>query len=462
MVDSKDLEELRTLMRSVTVDIMKLVKNRMDIAQRIGAIKTNLNRQIEDEVVEQEIHNHVQELGARIGLDRNFTGRLLNLLLSQSVKVQIQRSTSADSLTAMDVFVRAKKLEEEGKEIVHLEIGEPDFLPPRQIIHALSRAIEKGRVHYTESAGVPALRKELAKKFRCPGMEQVVVTPGARFAIFSAIASIVNPGEEIIVFEPAWPAYRQCAEFMGAKVKIISTSLSEEWTPQMEHLENLMSENTKMIVLNYPNNPTGKIVTRDVFRNIVNLARVNDVFVLSDEVYAEYSYSTSSSILEFGYEKGIMVSSFSKSHAMTGFRVGFGIGDEAIIEKMAKVQAMAVTSVAEPIQYAALSALKKKVTRNVRIIRERIEVVKNRLNSMPVRYYCPDGGMYLFVQISNLGIEPRSFLDRLLEMGVAVAPGVGFGRNYTDFIRISVCQPTRLLNKGLDIIESSIRNPHII
>jgi aspartate aminotransferase len=113
MVDSKDLEELRTLMRSVTVDIMKLVKNRMDIAQRIGAIKTNLNRQIEDEAVEQEIHNHVQELGARIGLDRNFTGRLLNLLLSQSVKVQIQRSTSADSLTAMDVFVRAKKLEEE-------------------------------------------------------------------------------------------------------------------------------------------------------------------------------------------------------------------------------------------------------------------------------------------------------------------------------------------------------------
>ncbi|HEX9318375.1 MAG TPA: aminotransferase class I/II-fold pyridoxal phosphate-dependent enzyme [Nitrososphaeraceae archaeon] len=462
MVESKELERLRIMMRSITVDIMQLVKTRMEIAQRIGAIKTNLNRKIEDEVVEQDIHNHVQDLGSRIGLDRNFTGRLLNLLLTQSVKVQLESSAFVDSLTPMDVFVRAKKLEKEGKKIIHLEVGEPDFLPPRRINHALLRAVEKGQVHYTESSGVPALRKELSKKFRCSDKERVIVTPGARFAIFSAIASVVNPGEEIIVFEPAWPAYRQCAEFIGAKVKVISTSLANGWTPQMDQLEKVMSENTKMIVLNYPNNPTGKIVNGGLFRNIVDLARSKDVFVLSDEVYAEYSYLAFRSILEFGYEKGIMISSFSKSHAMTGFRVGFGISTEEIVEKMVKVQAMAVTSVAEPIQYAALSALRNKVTGNIRIVKKRFELVRNRLESMPVKYYCPDGGLYFFVQISELGIKPGLFLGYLLERGVAVAPGIGFGRNYADFIRISVCQPIRILNRGLDIIESSIRNPHMI
>jgi aspartate aminotransferase len=354
------------------------------------------------------------------------------------------------------MFLQAKRLERNGKKIIHLEIGEPDFLPSSRIKLALVRAFESGKVHYTEPSGIPILKKELAKKYR-QFEAQVIITPGARFAVYSAIVSLVNPGEEIIIFEPAWPAYRQCAEFIGAKVKAIRTSLTNDWNPPMEQLEKFISDNTKMMVVNYPNNPTGKIIEENTFKKIVDLARKNNIIILSDEVYSEYSYKKVRSVLEYGYDKAILISSWSKSHAMTGFRIGYGISNKDIIGKMEKIQATAITSVAEPIQYAALCALKNKVTGNVNTIKRRMDIVRSRLDSMAVRYYRPDGGMYYFIQLDSDKIKTFSFIRELLEKGVCVAPGIGFGLNYEDFIRISVCQPVAALNKGLNIINSLIR-----
>jgi aspartate aminotransferase len=444
-------------MKSITGDIMHLIKMRLEIAERIGKIKTIQNRQIEDESVEQEIQNHVQEVATRMGLDRKFSGRLLNLLISQSVNVQLKNLPPNNTINHMTMFFRAKKLEEEGKKIIHLEVGEPDYMPPRQVKAALSKAFEMRKVHYTDPKGIPSLRMQLARKFGVKDVDKVIVTPGGRFGVFSAIASVTNPGEEIIIFEPAWPAYRECAELVGAKIKVIKTSITSNWDPEIELVEKAITENTKMIILNYPNNPTGKIINKNLYNKIVDLARRNHIFILSDEVYAEYSYSKLTSILNSRYEKGIMISSFSKSHAMTGFRIGYAIANMDIINRMAKVQSIAITSVAEPIQYAAIAALRNNINANVVRIKSRLDFILKRLEDMPVKFYYPDGGMYFFVQLEGGNRRTLQLLNTLLRRGVAVAPGIGFGRDYADFIRISACQPARILGEGLDIIQSLIR-----
>ena len=444
-------------MKSITGDIMHLIKVRLEIAERIGKIKTIQNRQIEDESVEQEIQNHVQEVATRMGLDRKFSGRLLNLLISQSVNIQLKNLPSNNTINHMTMFIRAKKLEQEGKKIIHLEVGEPDYMPPRQVKVALSKAFEMGKVHYTDPKGIPSLRKELARKFGVKDDDKIIVTPGGRFGVFSAIASVTSPGEEIIIFEPAWPAYRECAEFVGAKIKVIKTSITSNWDPEIELVEKAITENTKMIILNYPNNPTGKIINKNLYNKIVDLARRNHIFILSDEVYAEYSYSKLTSILNSRYEKGIMISSFSKSHAMTGFRIGYAIANVDVVNKMAKVQSIAITSVAEPVQYAAIAALRNSINPNVIRIKSRLDFIRKRLEDMPVKFCYPDGGMYFFVQLEGGNRRTLRLLDTLLKQGVAVAPGIGFGRDYADFIRISACQPARILGEGLDIIQSLIR-----
>jgi aspartate aminotransferase len=444
-------------MKSITGDIMHLIKMRLEIAERIGKIKTIQNRQIEDESVEQEIQNHVQEVATRMGLDRKFSGRLLNLLISQSVNVQLKNLPPNNTINHMAMFFRAKKLEEEGKKIIHLEVGEPDYMPPRQVKAALSKAFEMRKVHYTDPKGIPSLRMQLARKFGVKDVDKVIVTPGGRFGVFSAIASVTNPGEEIIIFEPAWPAYRECAELVGAKIKVIKTSITSNWDPEIELVEKAITENTKMIILNYPNNPTGKIINKNLYNKIVDLARRNHIFILSDEVYAEYSYSKLTSILNSRYEKGIMISSFSKSHAMTGFRIGYAIANVDVVNKMAKVQSIAITSVAEPVQYAAIAALRNSINPNVIRIKSRLDFIRKRLEDMPVKFCYPDGGMYFFVQLEGGNRRTLRLLHTLLRQGVAVAPGIGFGRDYADFIRISACQPARILGEGLDIIQSLIR-----
>ncbi|MDW0189253.1 MAG: pyridoxal phosphate-dependent aminotransferase, partial [Nitrososphaeraceae archaeon] len=304
--------------------------------------------------------------------------------------------------------------------------------------------------HYTQTTGVPILRKSIAKK-RSVKEENVIVTPGARFAVFSAMVSILSVGDEVIISEPAWPAYRDCANFIGVKVKAVKTKVHQNWDLDLDQLEQMITPNAKMIVLNSPNNPTGKIVRQQQIDAVLALAGKNDMFVLSDEVYSMYSYVPYKSILEFEYNKSIMVSSFSKSHAMTGFRVGYAISDKGTIDKISKIQAIAITSVAEPMQYAAVAALNADVTKNKILMKKRLDFIGKQLENLPCEYINPDGGMYYFVRF-NKNVEVNKTIFELLNEGVAVAPGAGFGEAYSDFIRISACQPIKSLNEGLKII----------
>ncbi|HMG38065.1 MAG TPA: aminotransferase class I/II-fold pyridoxal phosphate-dependent enzyme [Nitrososphaeraceae archaeon] len=456
MSDKKDkkehqLEKLREDMRLVTADIIKLVQKRMSIAGEIGNIKNNLMMKIEDITVEQDIARYVNDLGTQVGLKTEFIGRLLNLLFLESIRIQKSKHSSKEpKIDHMVMFLKAKQLESEGKKIIHLEVGEPDYLPPVSVKNELSKTFDKKRVHYTQTTGVPILRKSLAKK-RSVKEENVIVTPGARFAVFSAMVSTLSVGDEVIISEPAWPAYRDCANYIGVKVKAVKTNVDQNWDLNLDQLEQMITPNTKMIVLNSPNNPTGKIVGQQQIDAVLALAGKNDIYVLSDEVYSMYSYVPYKSILDFKYNKSIMVSSFSKSHAMTGFRVGYAISAKDIIDKISKIQAIAITSVAEPMQYAAVAALNADVTKNKILMKKRLDFIGKQLENLPCDYINPDGGMYYFVRF-NKNVDVNKTIFELLNEGVAVAPGAGFGEAYSDFIRISACQPIKSLNDGLKII----------
>lgn len=446
------LEKLRDDMRIVTADIIKLVQKRMSIASEIGNIKDNLMMKIEDISVEQDIARYVHELGTQFGLNKEFIGKLLNLLLLESINIQKAKTSKKEAkLDHMAMFLKAKQLESEGKKIIHLEVGEPDYLPPVNVKNELLKTFEKKRIHYTQTNGVPTLIKLIAQE-RSVKEENVIITPGARFAVFSAMVSNLSIGDELIISEPAWPAYRDCANFIGVKVKAIRTNIEQKWDLDLDQLERLITSNTKMIVLNSPNNPTGKIIREREIDDILKLARKNNIFVLSDEVYSMYSYIPYKSILDFGYDKSIMVSSFSKSHAMTGFRVGYAISSKDVIDRISKIQAIAITSVAEPMQYAAIAAMNSNVTKNMTLIKKRLDFIKSELENLPCEFVNPDGGMYYFVRFNN-SVDVNKIIFNLLNEGVAVAPGIGFGETYFDFIRISACQPTKLLNDGLKILK---------
>jgi aspartate aminotransferase len=455
----EELSRLRAQIREVTLDIIAKAQKRMELSERIGTIKGNLNIEIEDEGVEQEIRRSVTEFSHKRGIDPSFSGRLLNILLMESVRLQqVQQKKPKHATlenTHLSVFMKAKELESSGKKIIHLEVGEPDFPPPRSIKKALIESYKKKQYHYTDSRGLLKLRQAIAKKVGNGTVDnEVIVTSGGRFAIFSAMLALLKQGEEVISIDPSWPAYREFVDFAGGKIKILHTTLEERWAPDIRQLEAMIGHHTKVIILNYPNNPTGKVLDEKDIARIISLAKDNGLYVISDEVYSDYAFRGFKSLTRYKYDKSIVVSSFSKSCAMTGFRVGYGIAEKEIIDKMARVQAIALTSVAEPMQHAALSALNYNPAGNVKLIKERLDLISEKLCNMSLDFITPEGAMYVYPRLRGLIQTDAELVKTLLKLGVAVAPGSGFGENYKQFIRISACQPKKLLEQGLEVIKS--------
>lgn len=452
-----DINKLRDRIDKITFDILKSLKERNDIASEIGNLKNNLGIGVTNEDRENQLRSRVLQLCKEIGLDEKIAMTMLNFLLNESIKIQ-----SINKQTHLSVFLKAKQLEKEGKKIIHMEVGEPDFLPPIIVKNALSEVYEKGYTKYGDSQGMSEFRERLAKyvteKFGVQTRSQnILVSTGARFSVFLAISSLLSPGNEIIIIEPAWPAYRDNALNSGVKIRTIHTTLEGKWEPKFEDIEKAINQNTKMLVLNYPNNPTGKILPENLQDQIMELAIKNRLYVLSDEIYSSYAYKPWKSILKYGYERSIITQSFSKSHAMTGFRIGFAISNPDIIEKMSKLQALALTNVSEPIQYIAMKALDADTSKNNKIIKERLDAIIKKAKNMQLDFVEPDGAMYLFAKVRKENFDSIEFINRLLDLGVAIAPGEGFG-NYQGFVRISACQPEDTLNQGLQIIEDGLRS----
>jgi len=452
-----DINDLRNKMDEVTLKMIELLKTRTDIAHEIGEVKKNIGKGVTDEAREDSLRGKVISLCDSIGLDETIATKFLNFLLNESVKVQ-----STNKQTHLSIFLKAKSLESQGKKIIHMEVGEPDFLPPKIVKDALEEVFDKGFLKYGQAKGIPVFREALAnyasKKFNADiNEDNIIVSPGARFSIFTAITTLLNPGDEMIVIEPAWPAYKDCALNAGIKVRTINTTFEDRWEPSLEQIKNTINSNTKMIVLNYPNNPTGKILEEKLQDNIIELVKKHSLYVLSDEIYSQYAKTKWKSILSYNYEKSIVTQSFSKSHAMTGFRVGYAIADSKIIDKMAKLEALCLTNVSEPIQYIAMKALEADTSNNTNTVQNRLDVLAQKASEMGLDFISPDGAMYLFARINQEGFDGVQFANSTLEKGLAVAPGEGFG-DYKNFIRLSACQDENTLIEGMNILSNIMRD----
>jgi aspartate aminotransferase len=455
LASEKELESLRGQIRTVTSEIMKMVQERMALAEQVGDVKSRLGINVKDERVEQEIRAMVLKQAAETGLSKEFALRLLNILLSESEAVQAQKQSRAPARqTHLGIFQKAKQLEASGRRIIHLEVGEPDYPAPEEAGDALVQAFKQKKYHYTDTRGIPQLRDAIARKEKV-SEDGVMVAPGGRFAVFAAIAGLVKPGEEIITIEPAWPAYRECADFIGARTKVLRTTLESGWTPDVKELESMITAGTRMIALNYPNNPTGKVLDKKTMDRIVTLAKEHGLYLLSDEVYSDYSFKPFVSAHAYGYDKSVIVSSFSKTYAMTGFRVGYALASAESIKKMARVQAVGVTSVAEPVQHAALAALGADPKGNVDLMKKRLKFLSSKMKEMSLRFVEPDGAMYVYPELPKG--EDMQLVERLLEKGVAIAPGSGFGDSYRRFVRISACRSEEEMAEGLKIMAGELK-----
>ena len=446
-----DINNLRNKMDAVTLEMINLLKTRTDIAKEIGEVKKNIGKGVTDEEREDNLRGKIIQVSKEIGLDETLASKFLNFLLNESIKVQ-----SENKQTHLSIFLKAKSLEQKGKKIIHMEVGEPDFLPPEIVKKSLTEVFEKGFIKYGQAKGLPIFRETLAKyvskKFNVEVTdENIIVSPGARFSIFSAISTLLNPGDEMIVIEPSWPAYKDCAINARIKVRTINTTLEEKWEPSIEQIKNVINTNTKMIVLNYPNNPTGKILPEKLQDSIIEVAKENNLYVLSDEIYSQYAKTNWKSILSYNYEKSIVTQSFSKSHAMTGFRVGYAIASNQIVEKMSKLEALCLTNVSEPIQYVAMKALEADTSNNSKIIQKRLDMLATKAKEIGLEFIIPDGAMYIFAKVNKEGFDGVKFANNSLDKGLAVAPGEGFG-NYKNFIRISACQDEKALMEGMVIL----------
>ncbi|MBI5697915.1 MAG: aminotransferase class I/II-fold pyridoxal phosphate-dependent enzyme, partial [Thaumarchaeota archaeon] len=254
-----DIDQLRNKIDDITLQMLRLLNERTSIAKQIGELKKTSGLSVFDEKREDQLRSKVSDLCKEIGLDDSIGKKFLNFLLNESIKVQTDGKQNH-----LTIFLKAKTLEQQGKKIIHMEVGEPDFMPPKIIKTALEESYDKGLVRYGPALGMPQLRTALAqyasKKFGSDiKQENILVSPGGRFSVFLAISTLLNPGDEIIIIEPAWPAYRDCATNAGVKVRTIATTLENKWDPSISEIEQTINFNTNMIVLNYPNNPTGKV-----------------------------------------------------------------------------------------------------------------------------------------------------------------------------------------------------------
>jgi len=448
-----DIEEHRKKIEAITLEMIKLLKTRTDIAKQIGDAKANLGMTVTDEEREDALRTQVSKLCKEIDLDQSTGLKFLNFLFNESVKVQ-----SDNKQTHLSMFLKAKALEEEGKKIIHLEVGEPDFQPPKEVKTALAEVYDKGYGKYGPTKGITELRAALSIQEEVD-IGNIMICPGARFAVYLAITTLLNPGDEIIVIEPAWPAYKDCALNAGIKVRTIKTTLETKWEPSVEQINNAINENTKMIILNYPNNPTGKTLPEKLLGSIIQTAKEHNLYVLSDEIYENYYLGENpKSISEYEDVKSIITKSFSKSYAMTGYRIGWVVAGSSMIEKMSKLQALSLTNVSEPIQYVALQALKADTSKNTEIIKSRLEALVKSAKDIGLEFIEPDGAMYLFAKTKYKDFDATKFSEKLLERGVAIAPGEGFG-DYKEFFRITAIDETRL-KEGMIILDAVLKESY--
>ena len=363
--------------------------------------------------------------------------------------------------TAFEVLARARALETEGRRIVHLEIGEPDFETPPHVVEAGIKALRDGETHYCPSPGLPVLREACAAELsRTRGLDiparRVLVTPGAKPFLFFGVLATCDPGDEVIYPDPGFPIYESVIRWAGAVPVPLPIVEEEGFAFTAEQLAERMSPRTKLVILNSPANPTGGIVDRDLNAGIAGILADHDCWILSDEVYSQLLYAgTHDSIASHGLlDRTILLDGFSKTFAMTGWRLGYAAVPDALIEPITRLIVNSVSCTPPAVQLAGVAALegpRDAVDTMREEFRRRRDVVVRGLNALPgVSCVEPQGAFYAFPNVRGTGIDTGTLANRLLdEAGVAVLAGTSFGANGDGYLRLSYANSLENLEAAL-------------
>ncbi len=374
-----------------------------------------------------------------------------------------QRMSRLGTETAFEVLARAKALEAQGRDVIHLEIGEPDFDTPAHIVEAAVRALHEGHTHYTPAAGVPALRQTIARHIsESRGIdarpEQVVVTPGAKPIMFFTLLALAEAGDEVIYPNPGFPIYESMINFVGATPVPLPLREERDFRFDADEFRSLVSDRTRLIILNSPQNPTGGVLTREDLQAVADAARERGIMVLSDEVYEQILYEgqhVSIASLPDMQELTILLDGYSKTYAMTGWRLGYGVMPASLAEQVAKLMVNSNSCTAAFTQQAGIAALTgptDEVRAMVRAFRERRDVIVNGLNQIPgIRCVMPAGAFYAFPNVTGTGVGSQELADRLLnEAGVATLAGESFGAYGAGYLRLSYANSVENIRAALE------------
>jgi aspartate aminotransferase len=366
---------------------------------------------------------------------------------------------------ALTIFARAKELERTGRSIIHLELGEPDFHPTKSVNDALKRAIDEGRDRYCPVVGVPALREALAEYLRTTrnvkvSAQNIVIAPGCKIALFMAMMALINPGDEVLYPDPGFPGYESITLGLGGVPVPFVLSDKNQLQPDPQEIAGKITTRTKILITNSPGNPTGTVYTDDVQRQLAELAVKHDLLVLSDEIYARIIYG-GSYVSMTSYpgmeERTVIIDGFSKSFAMTGWRLGYAVAPARIVPALDMLAVNTYTCTAEFTQYGAIEALRDREGATPRMVGEfakrREQFVKD-LNRVPgFRCAPPEGAFYAWVNISDAGLSAEEICRVMLEEGgVAAIPGAAFGPAGADYVRFSFASSTAVLKEAVERI----------
>lgn len=359
----------------------------------------------------------------------------------------------------------------EMKDAISLGVGEPDFVTPWHIRDEGIYSLEKGHTHYTSNAGIKELRLEIAAYMKrrfgleYDGLTQTIVTVGGSEAIDLFLRSVIEPGDEVLIPEPSFVCYKPITRLAGGVPVTITTKAENNFKLTAEEVEAAITPKTKVLILPFPNNPTGAVMTRRDLERVAEVVKKHNIMVLSDEIYAELTYGiqhTSVAEIDGMYDRTVVVSGFSKSHAMTGWRLGYACGNQDIIKAMTKVHQFAIMSAPTTSQYAAIEALRNGDS-DIAMMREeynqRRMIMVSGFNAMGLDCFEPEGAFYTFPCIQSTGLSSNDFCEKLLfGKKVAVIPGTAFGSSGEGFVRCSYAYSLKNINEALNRIEAFIKD----
>lgn len=376
--------------------------------------------------------------------------------------------------SAFEVLAKANALEAQGHDVVHLEIGQPDFGTPKHIIEAAHKAMLDGYTGYTNSQGIPETRQAVSRycqkyKHIHPDIDEIVMTPGAKPIMFYIMLALCGPGDEVLYPNPGFPIYESCINFTGAKAIPIPILQKNNFRIDIEELKTLITPRTKLIILNSPQNPTGGLLRRQDIEAIAGVIRESgsDTWILSDEVYDRLIFTDEPAFsiksIPDMYDRTILLDGFSKTYAMTGWRLGYGIMNKELASAVTQLIINSASCAAAFTQIAAIAALEgpqDEPEQMKKAFRERTEYMVQALNKIDgIDCLMPDGSFYVFPSIRGLNIDSKTFAERLLyEADVAVLSGSAFGIYGEDHIRLSVANSMENIQKAAERIADFVNH----